>query len=144
MDHDKMSGRLIKEKFLRDHRMLRGKAAVVATLALDVLRGDEELASALRLKGEELYSYLLVHMQWEERLLVPLLVESSHGTWTGAGIIREHEDQRIRLDNSLAKLRHVDASLANLAEECLELVRWLEVDMSSEEERVLRWMAVGE
>ena len=69
MEHDEMSERLIKEKFLRDHRMLLGKAAVVAALALDVLRGDEELASALRLKGEELYRHLLIHMRWEERLL---------------------------------------------------------------------------
>lgn len=143
MGREKMSGILIKEKFLSDHRILRCKAAVVATLALDVLRGDDELASALRLKGEELYTYLLKHMQWEERLLLPLLIESSHGTWTGASIVKEHEEQRVQLDNSLAKLRHIDTSLTSLAEECLELVGWLEVDMTTEEARVLRWMAGG-
>ena len=144
IDHEKMSRNLIREKFLSDHRMLRGKAAVVASLALDVLRGDEELASALCIKGEELYVRLLDHMQWEENLLLPLLAESSHGTWTGAAIIKEHQDQRLRLDSSLTKLRHPDTSLASLGGECLEFVRWLEVDMTSEEIRVLHWLSEAE
>ena len=141
--HGNASERQIKEKFLRDHRMLRGKAAVVAALALDVLRGDQDLTSALCLKGEELYAHLSEHMQWEERLLVPLLISSSRGTWTGSAIIKEHRDQRLRLDRSLTRLRSIDAPFADLAEECLELVRWLEIDMTSEESRVLRSM-VGE
>lgn len=135
------SERRIKEKFLRDHRMLRGKAAVVAALALDVLRGDEDLVSALRLKGEELYAHLTEHMRWEERLLVPLLIDSARQS--GAEIIEDHRKQRLRLDRSLVKLRRIDVSFEDLAEECLELVRWLEIDMTSEESRVLRSM-VGE
>ena len=141
IDHEKMSRNLIREKFISDHQMLRGKAAVVAALALDVLRGDEDLASALRIKGEELYAQLLDHMQWEENLLLPLLAKSSHGAWTGAAIIKEHHEQRLRLDNSLTKLRHPDTSFASLGGECLEFVRWLEVDMTSEERTVLRWLS---
>ena len=128
----------IRVKFLHDHQILRGKAAIVAALALDVRRGDEELASALRLKGEELYLHLFDHMQWEEQMLVPLLVELSHGMWNRTAFREEHEMQRLQLDDSLAKLRSESISRARLAEECLELVRWLEVDMSSEERIVLQ------
>jgi hypothetical protein len=144
MDEEKMSRSEIKNKFLSDHRKLRAKAAVVTTLALSVLRGDDDLASALRLKGEELYTHLLDHMRWEEAQLVPLLVESAASEATGTIILKEHVDQRLRLDSSLSGLRQPDGSFASLAKDCIALVRWLEVDMANEERVVLRSIVIGD
>jgi iron-sulfur cluster repair protein YtfE (RIC family) len=138
MDRQPMSKSEIRDKFLRDHRRLRAKAAVVTTLALSVLRGDEDLTSALRLKGEELYTHLLDHMQWEEAQLIPLLAESSVGESTCSSMLKDHVDQRQRLGDSLSELRHPGSSLASLAKDCLDHVRWLEVDMADEEREVLR------
>lgn len=144
MNCDKMSKSEIRDKFLSDHRKLRGKAAVVTTLALNVLRGDEDLASALRLKGEELNEHLLAHMQWEERQLVPLLAESSIGASGGAAIVKQHVEQRLRLVDSLTRLQRPDASFAKLAKNCIALVHWLEIDLASEEREVLRSMATAD
>lgn len=141
LSREKMSKLEIRDKFLSDHRKLRAKAAVVTTLALSVLRGDEDLASALRLKGEELLTHLLDHMSWEEAQIIPLLVESASsatGESAGTVILKEHFDQRLRLDDSLTGLKQPGASLSKLAQDCIALVRWLEVDMAEEERVVLR------
>lgn len=139
-----MSRAEIWDKLLSDHRELRAKAAVVTTLALSVLRGDEDLASALHLKGEELYKHLLDHMKWEEAQLIPLLAESSGGEVAGYLILKEHAGQRQRLGDSLAALRHPGASFADLAKECIALVRWLEDDMASEERELSRSILIEE
>ncbi|MBW2292809.1 MAG: hemerythrin domain-containing protein [Deltaproteobacteria bacterium] len=143
MDRMQMSRVEIKEKFLRDHRRLRAKAAVVTTLALSVLRGDEDLASALRLKGEEMYAYLLEHMEWEETQLIPLLAESSIGETIGSAILERHEAHRQRLSDSLADLRKPGASFVKLARDCVALVRRLEDDMASEEREVFKSIDIG-
>jgi iron-sulfur cluster repair protein YtfE (RIC family) len=144
MDLEKMSKSEIREKFLGDHRKLRAKAAVLTTLALSVLRGDEDLASALRLKGEELYTHLIEHMKWEEAQLIPLLAESSIGEITSSVMVKEHANQRLRLSDSLSELRHPGASFPDLAKDCIALVRWLEADMADEERDVLRLIVLGE
>lgn len=144
MEREQMSKSEITHKFLSDHRTLRAKAAVVTTLALNVLRGDEDLVSALRLKGEELHAHLLDHMNWEETQLLPLLAESSIGKAAGSVILSEHADQRLRLVNSLVELKRPDAPFATLAKDCIALVRWLEADMASEESEVLRSIVIGD
>lgn len=131
----------IREQFLNDHLHLRGKCGVVSNLALNVLRGDEDLALALRLKGEELYRHLLEHMLWEEAKLVPILVHDTHGEFDEAALRAEHDSQRQLLNDSLAELRRDDASNRDLAKACITLVGWLDTDMATEERAVLRIMA---
>lgn len=131
----------IQERFLSDHLQLRGKCGVVANLALNVLRGDEDLALALRLKGEELYRHLLDHMTWEEKTLIPLLREATRGTFDEAALLAEHASQRKQLDASLVELRRMNTSNIDLAKACIALVRWLDTDMAAEERAVLRIMA---
>jgi iron-sulfur cluster repair protein YtfE (RIC family) len=136
----------IRERFLRDHRQIRGKASVLRSLALGVLRGDEELASALRLKGEDLQTHMLLHMTWEEDELMPAL-ERGGGDENSLGkrIQEEHREQRTRLAHSLVALRvtreQKRADIERLAKEMLELVRWLEGDMAKEEDSVLRFIS---
>ena len=136
----------IRERFLRDHRQIRGKASVLRSLALGVLRGDDELASALRLKGEELQSHMLLHMTWEEDELMPALEHDGRGGDSlGKQIQEEHREQRTRLAHSLVALRVTSgqkrADIESLARDMMELVRWLESDMAKEEASVLCFMA---
>ena len=141
-----MMKQTIRERFLRDHRQIRGKASVLRSLALGVLRGDEDLASALRLKGEELQTHMLLHMTWEEDELMPVLEQDEQdGDSLGKRIQEEHREQRTRLSHSLVALRVTSeqkrADIERLAKDMLELVRWLESDMAKEEDSVLRFMA---
>ena len=144
MNCEQMSKADARHKFLSDHRILRAKAAVVTTLALNLLRGDEDLASALRLKGEELHAQLLDHMKWEETQLVPLLAGSSIGESVASVILEEHADQRLHLMKSLAELQRPDAPCSTLAKDCIALVRWLESDMAREENEVQRSIEIGD
>ena len=132
------SSEQIRHRFLSEHQSLRGKSAVVEALALGVLRGDGELASALRLKGEELQRHLLLHMQWEEAQLLPLIQRVARpGESMGEALVREHRRQRQRLANSLVALRAAPESAETLARHVLKLIRWIETDMRAEEKEVL-------
>ena len=90
-----MTSSQVKARFMSDHEELRGKVAVLEGLALGILRGDEELSSALRRKGEDLQNRLLVHMQWEEAQLLPMLrSQSQPGISNAETILSEHRRQR--------------------------------------------------
>jgi len=127
----------IKARLLTDHAQLRGKATVLESLALQILRGDDELASALRLKGEDLQANLLAHMRWEEAELLPLLARSGVEGYTSADFLEEHQSQREALAESLLALRDSNLPATALAKNMIDFVRWLERDMITEEGNVL-------
>jgi iron-sulfur cluster repair protein YtfE (RIC family) len=132
----------IRDKFLDDHARLRGKASVLRSLATQVLRGDTELAEAMRLKGRDMQFNLVKHMQWEEANLVPLLRAVSAVAADGADqLFEEHRAQRSKLADSLIALEGAapENGMA-LAEHLLDLIRWLERDMVGEEEAILDWI----
>jgi hemerythrin-like domain-containing protein len=132
-------------KLLDDHARLRGKVSVIQSLALGILRGDDDLAAALRLKGEELQQHLIEHMSWEESELFPVLQDaSSEGCEAARQLIEEHSTQRDRLAHSLEALRTLAGQPSTLAKHLLELVHWLEYDMTSEEERVMASLVSGQ
>ena len=88
----------IRSHFLNDHARLRGKVSVLRSLALGVLRGDEELSFAMRLKGRDLQDHLHRHMSWEEENLLPVLDHCSPlAGGTASALLSEHEGQRSRL-----------------------------------------------
>ena len=125
-------------KLQRVHAHLRGKAEVLETLALKVLRGDEDLGSALRLKAEELQRHLLRHMIWEEDQLIPLLSEGESADpprWVL--LLRQRREQRLRLSRSLFALKYAHGPATDLARESLLLVAELETAIVGEELEVL-------
>jgi iron-sulfur cluster repair protein YtfE (RIC family) len=124
-------------QFLHDHARLRGKSEVLEALALRVLRGDEDLGTALRLKGEEIQEHLVAHMAWEEGLLLPVLVSVPDGRSVAAQLFSDHVAQRERLAECLLALADEDRRPAKLAKAILDLTAWLEHDMLAEEQRVL-------
>ena len=129
----------VREKVLSDHARLRGMLAVLASLALRILRGDEELVTALRLKGEEVGSFLLVHMAWEEKYLVPTLVNlGALGEERARELLGDHREQRQRLDESIEALaRNPRDGVTELARRMLRLIESLERDMVDEEAATL-------
>jgi hypothetical protein len=131
----------IREKFVADHAHLRGKISVLRSLATQVLRGDEDLGDALRLKGKDLQLHLIRHMKWEESDLLPCLREIDGAAADAADqLFEEHTGQRQRLSDSLIALEGADGNPLALANHLLELTRWLEQDMNTEESGVLPLM----
>ncbi|MDP6977638.1 MAG: hemerythrin domain-containing protein [Myxococcota bacterium] len=127
----------VRNRFVADHRELRSKMGTLRALALNVIRGDDELAPALRLKGEEFDARLLEHMKWEEEHLPGLLSRTENGLERIIDLREEHARQRERLAFSLEQLRDPEAASLPIARDCLALVRWVETDMAAEERDVV-------
>jgi len=131
----------LREHFLQDHAQLRGKADVLKSLALQVVRGDEDLGPALQLKGTDLQLRLIDHMRWEESQIAPYLRRIDRTAADLADrLFEEHQQQRERLAQSLMALSGAGPNPEELARQILELVRWLEQDMAEEETRLLAWL----
>jgi hypothetical protein len=126
----------VRKRFLEDHARLRGKAEVLESLALRILRGDEDLGSALRLKGEEILDHLSCHMGWEERELLPLLRQFGR-TDMAEKLVAEHAAQRAHFEGDLLTLKDTERRPLDLAKHFIEFLRWLDRDMLAEEEDVL-------
>ena len=133
-------------RLARDHARLRGKAAVLRSLALGVLRGDADLGDTLVMKGRDLQETLVEHMDWEDDVLLPNLRRGTDDARRIAERIhREHAEQRVELLGSILSLDvRGDASKRNgrpaddkgihkVASGLLELIERLERDMATEE-----------
>lgn len=126
----------LRARILEDHALLRGKAEVLEGLALRILRGDEDLGSALRLKGEEIQEHLVRHMGWEESALLPTLRRSGSDE-VADQILSDHRAQRERISRTLVTLQGDEQQPVELARHMIDFVRWLERDMREEEANVL-------
>ena len=126
----------VREKFVEDHARLRGKAEVLESLALRILRGDDDLGSALRLKGEEILDHLVCHMDWEERELLPVLRQSGRSD-IASGLVTRHTRHREHFEGDLLPLHNTNRRPLELAKHIVKFLRRLERDMQKEEEDVL-------
>jgi hypothetical protein len=125
-------------RFRDDHQRLRGKANVLRSLALQVIRGDRELEQTLILKGRDLNLRLIAHMRWEEETLLPHLSRRAAGGGEAVGhIIGEHGGQRTRIAHSLMTLGGGTPNIEEVAKDLLALTDWLERDMEAEERFVV-------
>lgn len=131
----------IRAKFLDDHALLRGKIDVLRSLATQVMRGDDDLGNALRLKGEDLQLHLINHIKWEETELLPCLREIDGTAADSADqLFEDHMSQRQRLADSLMALEGAGGDTLSLAQHLVDLARWLEHDMNAEEDGLLAFM----
>ena len=138
-----MTRRELEDRLVKDHAQLRGKSAVLRSLALGVLRGDADLAGTLVLKGRDLHETLIAHIDWEEDVLVPNLRRASpEASRVAERIHDEHQGQRLRLVDSIRDLDleqgradsvQVIGEMAGVARELLDLTERLERDMAAEE-----------
>ncbi len=121
-----------------EHARLRGMGAVLQSLAQRVLRGDEELTSALRLKGEELLGRFDRHIHWEDDYLMPLLRQAgADGEAYGERLWQEHRLQRERLSGALADMDDAGGRSEELARHLLDVIEWLEREMATEDAQLL-------
>lgn len=143
-------------RLARDHARLRGKAAVLRSLALGVMRGDADLGETLLMKGRDLQQTLVEHMDWEDDVLLPNLRRGSDDALQVADRIHhEHAAQRLGLLRSILLLDEGEAApktprvdrqrapkrmseltleeIQRVAGELLELIERLERDMATEE-----------
>jgi hypothetical protein len=128
----------LNTRFISDHQQLKGKASVLRSLALQVMRGDVELGRTLILKGQDLQIRLVDHMRWEEEVLLPQLRRYSEEAGKIAEqISSEHCGQRILISKSLQALGGGSPPVEEIARDLLELTDWLERDMEAEERSVL-------
>jgi iron-sulfur cluster repair protein YtfE (RIC family) len=127
----------VQAKVESEHARLRGMVGVLQSLALRVLRGDDDLASALRLKGEEVVERFERHMGWEEEYLLPLLSSAGvEGQACSERMRDEHRLQRGRLSASVEALDSSERRPQELARELLDVIEWLERDMATEDARI--------
>ncbi|MBW2274646.1 MAG: hemerythrin domain-containing protein [Deltaproteobacteria bacterium] len=133
-----MTATEVATKVESEHARLRGMAGVLQSLALRVVRGDDDLTSALRLKGEELLERFDRHVRWEEDYLLPLLRRAgAEGEACSERLREDHRRQRDRLSASLADLHHDAGKPRELARGLLDVIEWLERDMATEDARLL-------
>lgn len=140
-----MTGREVGARVESEHARLRGMTAVLQSLALRVVRGDDDLTSALGLKGEELLDRFDRHILWEEDYLMPLLrgAGAEGAAWSEC-LRAEHRLQRDRLGTALAELEDAGERPQELARELLEVIEWLEREMATEDAKLLGSGLLGE
>jgi iron-sulfur cluster repair protein YtfE (RIC family) len=80
----------ILEKVLADHEVLRGMLARIEVLSRDVLAGHYGRAAELREQVRHLDSRFREHLELEESVLAPALLDSD--AWGSARVERLHEE----------------------------------------------------
>jgi hemerythrin-like domain-containing protein len=132
-----------------DHEGLRADLERVEALAQRRDDGSDPDVEVLRREVKALLDRLRVHMQWEDRHLLPALRSAdAWGEERARRLVDDHREQRALLDFVLERL-HDDARPDELVfSDVFGLIAFLRLDMEREEsdladERVLRDDVVG-
>jgi iron-sulfur cluster repair protein YtfE (RIC family) len=134
----------VRRRVLADHERLRRDVEQIESFAREILEGLRMPISALRAKAKDLVARLRAHMQWEESYLLPALREAdAWGAERAEHLVRDHREQRDRLDFVVERLDDSTRPAELVAQDVVHLVDLLCEDMLVEEqefldERVLR------
>lgn len=124
----------VRQKILDDHKGLRAQLERLEGLALDIQAERNHQLPLLRDETQRLLDTLLVHMQWEDEHLGPILFEiDAWGEERARRLHEEHVEQRQRLSLYLAALLDESRPEKDVAGDLLELIAWLRDDMAGEE-----------
>ncbi len=124
----------VREHVLHDHEGLRRRLLEIERLARDVVANDRQHVAGLRARSQELLDTLAEHMRWEDRYLSPALEDSdAWGPERAEQLANEHREQRTFLGELVEKLRAGAQAPAELAEDLVDLVERLRLDMEEEE-----------
>jgi len=133
----------VRARVLEDHDGLRGQLERLEALAEGTGRGERE-GEGMRRDARALLERLLIHMQWEERFLLPALREAdAWGEERAERLLSDHREQRQLLDFILSRLRDAARPEPLVVTDVVHLIAFLREDMVEEErdlldERVLR------
>jgi iron-sulfur cluster repair protein YtfE (RIC family) len=134
----------VRQRVLADHERLRRDVDQIEGFANEIIEGLRMPISALRAEAKELVAQLRAHMHWEESYLLPALRDAdAWGAERADHLVRDHREQRDRLDFIAARLRDATRPGDLVARDVVHLVDLLREDMRVEElelldERVLR------
>lgn len=124
----------VRRRVFSDHESLRARLDEIEDLVGVVSGGDAERGLSLRMRAVELLDTLELHMQWEERFLVPVLQDSD--AWGPARVERfhtEHREQREVLRHLLGVLGDNGRPASLLARSVRDFAVLLRADMDEEE-----------
>lgn len=134
----------VRRRVLADHERLRRDVEQIESFAKEILEGLRMPISALLAEAKDLVARLRAHMHWEESYLLPALREAdAWGAERAEHLVRDHREQRDRLDFIVACLDDSTRPAKLVAQDVVHLVDLLREDMLVEEqefldERVLR------
>jgi acetoin utilization protein AcuB len=118
-----------------EHDVLRGMLQQASSLADRVLREDSSAETELRKVTAELYQTLLRHIDLEDTLLVPVLMEvPTTGQHRADSLLEHHREQREQIQMLMSQL---DTDPEHLARAVLALVGTIGQDMQHEEQDLL-------
>jgi iron-sulfur cluster repair protein YtfE (RIC family) len=122
-----------KAQILAQHEELRREMRTAVVLAGAAFRGNRPCINELPNLVESLIAKFVEHLAFEERTLVPMLrADDSPDQARGAGMAKEHEQQRKELQELLELVRS-DCDPHTLASACQKLLNALMVDIQAEE-----------
>ena len=126
----------VRARVLEDHEGLRADLDRLEGLAQRVRRDDcsERDVDALRSDAQTLLDKLRVHMQWEDRYLLPALRSAdAWGEERAKRLVDDHREQRALLDFILERLLDDGRPDELVFSDVFGLIAFLRLDMAEEE-----------
>ena len=124
----------VRGRILSDHAVLRGMLDRIEVLARSVLQGKDGPGDELRQQASALQASLRAHLELEERILVPTLLEAD--AWGPQRVERfhvEHARQREIMDALWFAYPLCERPMLEVALVVWGFARLLRGDMASEE-----------
>ena len=125
----------VRKRILEEHKLLLQLLAETEELAERVLAEDRGAADELSRQARELYRTLLRHLELEDQILIPALLDTgAYGPERVERLQSEHARQRDQLRAALGSVASDSASLAQSLQEFVPSVR---NDIAYEEDELL-------
>lgn len=128
----------VRRRVLEDHAHIRRLLENLEKLVALYEKGDASVCEPLRDKGLELHAFLCEHLDREDVILAPALLEAdAWGEERVRQLAAEHREQRELFAFILDRLRDSERPTALLARELRAFADILRIDMQHEEETEL-------
>ncbi len=128
----------VRRRVLEDHSHIRRLLEKLEELVALYEKGDASVREPLRERGLELHDFLCEHLDREDVILAPALLEAdAWGEERAQQLAAEHREQRELLAFILDRLRDAERPTALLARELRAFADILRIDMQHEEETEL-------
>jgi len=121
-------------QILREHDELRRRLDEIDSLLAQIEAGWPDVIERLRERGLALYVHLRDHIDWEERILAPVLrAQGEDGVQRAVVLEREHEEQRELLRFLGGRLEQRRRPTELVVRELHSLLGCLRADMARED-----------
>ncbi len=126
----------VRRRISEEHVVLRSIIDQVEELARQVIAGEKDALTALRIETRDLYQRLRAHIDVEDQILGPALRQTvGFGKEREEQLLSHHAEQREQLTTELAELDNVEGP--PLAERIVTFIGDVRDDMSREDRDLL-------